>query len=98
MRTITELYSLKGRVYLWFSGTSAYEHFRKTATGESYSLPVGDDDVLALHPDFQFAHTGWAGHVLFHNPKACHGDKLVRVDYTKWISGANDYIYHGDGK
>ena len=98
MRTITELYSLKGRVYLWFNSTAAFDHFRKTADEEGFVLPCGHDDVLALHTDFEFVHPGWAGHMLFHNPEACYRDKLVRVDYTKWISGARDYIYHGDGR
>lgn len=98
MRTITELYSLKGRVYLRVGSHAAYEHFRKTAIAEGFTLPDGYDDIIALHADFSFAHPGWAGHMLFHNPKACYGDKLIRVDYTKWISGARDYIYHEDGQ
>lgn len=98
MRTITELYSLKGRVYLRFGSNAAFEHFRKTAEGEGFTLPIGNDDILALHADFSFVHPGWAGHMLFHNPNACYGDKLVRVEYQKWISGAEDYICRGDGQ
>jgi len=98
MRKITELYSLKGRVYLWFNSPAAFDHFVKTADAEGFTLPRGRDDVLALHPNFEFVHTGFAGHMLFHNPEACYGDKLVRVDFTKWISGARDFIYHGDGR
>ena len=96
MRTITELYSLKGRVYLRVGSIATYEHFRKTATGEGFSLPDGYDDIFAFHSDYKFVHPGFAGHMLFHNPKACYGDNLIRVDYTKWISGAKSYIYHGD--
>ena len=98
MRTITELYSLEGRIYLFINSSQAYKHFAETARKEGFSLPIGEDDVFALHSDFSFCHTGWAGHMLFHNPNACYDEKLVRVDYTKWISGADDYIYHDDGR
>ena len=53
---------------------------------------------MALHPGFEFWHTGWAGHMLFHNPGGSGAEILIRVDYSKWISGAEDYLYHGDGK
>ena len=98
MRTITELYSLEGRVYLFFNSSQTYKHFAETARKEGFALPAGEDDVLALHSDFSFCHTGWTGHLLFHNPASCNGENLVRVDYTKWISGADDFIYRGNGK
>ena len=98
MRTITELYSLEGHVYLFFSSSQTYKHFYETARKEGFALPAGEDDVLALHPDFSFCHTGWAGHLLFHNLVSFDEEKLVRVDYSKWISGSDNYIYHGDRK
>ena len=69
MRTITELYSLEGRVYLFFSSSQTYKHFAETARKEGFALPTGEDDVLALNPDFSFCHTGWAGHLLFYKEK-----------------------------
>ena len=98
MRTITQLYSLKGRVYLRFGNAAAFAHFSKTASAEGFALPIGADDILALRPDFSFAHPGWAGHTLFRNPNACSGGRLIRVDYVKWISGAKNYIWCGDGR
>ena len=98
MRTITELYSIEGRIYLFINSSQAYKHFSEAAGKEGFTLPEGEDDILALHSDFSFCHTGWAGHLLFHNPRACVGEDIIRVDYNKWISGADDYIYHGDGK
>ena len=94
MRTITELYTLKGCVYVRFCSDAAYEHFKKLAKEEGFTIPAGDDDILALDPGFKFCHPGWAGHMFFY-----HGDKKpIRIDYFKWIIGADDYIYHGDGK
>ena len=98
MRTITDLYTLKGRIYVWFGTISAHDHFRKKAKEEGFTIKGGDDDILALHPGFEFWHTGWAGHMLFHNPGGSGAEILIRVDYSKWISGAEDYLYHGDGK
>ena len=93
MRTITELYSLTGKVYLYIGNEQAFNHFSKKAIEEGFNLPIGEDDILALNQDFSFSHTGWAGHMLFHNPDSYVDGKLIRVDYAKWISGADDYAY-----
>ena len=98
MRTIKELYSLKGKVYLWLGSSQAYDYFIKTATEEGFKLPKGEDDILALDDDWSFCHPGFVGHMAFHNASSVSGQKLIRVDYNKWISGAEDYLYHGDGK
>ena len=98
MRTIKELYTLKGKVYLWLGSTQAYHHFVQTATEEGFKLPIGEDDILALNSDWSFSHPGFIGHMAFHNASSVPGQKLIRVDYNKWISGADDYLYHGDRK
>ena len=97
MRTITELYLLKGRVYVWFESVRAYEHFRRLAIAEGFSVP-DDADIVSLQSGWRFIAAHWAGHMLFYNPSASKGEPLVRVDYTRWIVGAEDYIFHGDGK
>lgn len=94
MRTITELYTLQGRVYLFINSKQAYNHFAENALKEGFILPEGENDVFALQRNFTFCHTGWAGHMLFHNPKLCAADRIIRIDYIRWISGADDYIYH----
>ena len=98
MRTIKELYSLEGKVYLWLDSTVAFEQFIASAKDEGFSLPIGEDDILVLNEDWSFSHTGFVGHLAFHNAASVSGKKLIRVDYNKWISGAEDYLYHGDGK
>jgi len=90
MRTLTELYSLKGRVYLYFETKQSFDHFTEEAKKEHFKLPVGYDDILAIQSDFSFCHPGWAGHMLFHNPSSTV-DMINRVDYIKWISGSFDY-------
>lgn len=92
MRTIKELYSLGKKVYLYLGSTGAYNDFKNTAASEGFKLPEGQDDVLALQNDWTFCHAGFVGHMAFHNPTATKG--IIRVDYTKWITGAVDYLYH----
>jgi len=89
MRTLTQLYSLEGKVYLFINSEQAYEVFTKKATEEGFTLPKVTDDILALNPDFSFSHPGLVGHMKFHNDK--HG--LIRIDFIKWIGGANNYLY-----
>ncbi len=96
MRTLTELYTLGGRIYL-FVRAKSYEHFAVTAKEEGFRLPTGTNDIFALQPDFSFCHTGWAGHMAFHcADKPENGNHLKRIDYVKWISGAEDYLYNKD--
>ena len=98
MRTIKELYSLEGKIYLWLGSTGAFEHFIASAKDEGFSLPIVKDDVLVLNENWSFCHHGFVGHMAFHNAAYVSGKKLIRVDYNKWISDAEDYLYHGDGK
>ena len=98
MRTIKELYTLKGKVYLWIGSSGAFHQFAITAKEEGFLLPRGEDDVLALNDDWSFCHPGFVGHMAFHNASSASGQKLIRADYNRWISGAEDYLYHGDGK
>ena len=93
MRTLTELYTLKGRVYLFVRGKSN-EHFANTAKNEGFQMPIGSDDIFALHDDFSFCHTGYLGHMFFYSSHECDGlgNHFYRVDYVKWIMGANDYL------
>ena len=95
MRTIKELYSLGKKVYLYLGSARTYNDFKSVASLEGFRLPDGQDDVLALQNDWSFCHTGFIGHMAFHNPTAAKG--IVRVDYSKWISGAEDFLYH-DGE
>ena len=92
MRTIKELYSLAKKVYLYLGSTGAYNDFKNTAAQEGFKLPEGQDDVLALQDDWSFCHTGFVGHFAFHSSKAAKG--IIRVNYAKWITGADDYLYH----
>ena len=98
MRTVKELYSLEGKVYLWLGSTGSFEQFIVSAKDEGFSLPIGEDDILVLNEDWSFCHPGFVGHMAFHNAASVSGKELIRVDYNKWISGAEDYLYHGDGK
>ena len=98
MRTIKELYTLKGKVYLRLESSQAYHHFARAAAAEGFRLPRGEDDILALNADWSFSHPGFVGHAAFYHAKPAAGVPLLRVDYTRWIAGADDYLYTGSGK
>lgn len=98
MRTIKELYTINGKVYLWIGNTGAYNHFVQAAKEEGFRLLEGEDDIFSLNADWSFSHPGFVGHMAFHNTNRVSGKELIRVDYTKWISGAGDYLYYGDDK
>ena len=98
MRTIKELYTLKGKVYLRLGNTQAYHHFEKAAEAEGFKLPTGEDDILALNSDWSFSHPGFVGHIAFYNSKTVGDIPLIRIDYTRWIAGSDDYLYDGNGK
>ena len=55
MRTISELYSIEGRIYLFINSSQAYKHFSETAGKEGFTLPEGEDDVLHFTLIFRFA-------------------------------------------
>ena len=95
MRTLTELYTIGGRIYL-FVRAKSYDHFAAVAKNEGFRLPKSTDDIFSLQPDFSFCHTGWAGHMAFHANGSSENNSIKRIDYVKWISGAEDYLYHKD--
>lgn len=46
------------------------------------------EDIMALKADGTICFLGWAGHMCYHqSPNAA-----IRIDYEKYIDGADDYI------
>ena len=94
MRTIKELYSLGQKVYLYLGSTGTYNDFARLAKKEGFKLPEGQDDILALQDDWSFCHPGFIGHMAFYHSISA---RIIKIDYSKWISGANDFHYCGGG-
>ena len=99
MRTIAELLNLDGRVYVHLSSKNVAKIFLQNAESEGFRFGDGKkptkrkwDDIYALNKDFTLNFVGYIGHIAFHHPSYFDNDKLIRIDYCAYLSGAENYI------
>lgn len=99
MRTIAELLNLDCRVYVYVTSKNIRRLFLKNAQEEDFRFADGVkstrrrayDDIYALNKDFTINYVGYIGHIAFH-PSNFDDDKLIRIDYATYLSGAKNYI------
>lgn len=100
MRTIAELLNLDGRVYVYVPSKNIRRLFLKNAQ-EGFMFGDGVkptrrrayDDIYALNKDFTLNFVGYNGHIAFHHPQIfTNKPDLIRVDYSAYLSGAENYI------
>ena len=82
--------------YIYCRSKNIAKRFLQDAESEGFTFGDGTaptqkdaDDIFALYEDFTISYTGWAGHMLFRNPGS---GNVVRIDYGKYLSGADEYI------
>lgn len=100
MRTIANLLNLNGRVYVYVPSKNIRRLFLKNAQEEGFMFADGVkptrrrayDDIYALNKDFTLNFVGYNGHIAFLYPKCFKSDKLIRIDYSAYLSGAENYI------
>lgn len=100
MRTIANLLNLDGRVYVYVPSKNIRRLFLKNAQDEGFMFADGVkptrrrayDDIYALNKDFTLNFVGYIGHIAFHHPSYFDNDKLIRIDYSAYLSGAENYI------
>lgn len=100
MRTIANLLNLDGRVYVYVPSKNIRRLFLKNAQEEGFMFADGVkptrrrayDDIYALNKDFTLNFVGSIGHIAFHHPQCFKTDKLIRIDYSAYLSGAENYI------
>ena len=103
MRTVGELLLNNGIIYVWFSTQELCRHFLKQAEREGFSFGDGvkptkreTDDYLAINPDWTLNYIGLMGRMAFAGAKYMgwgkDRQKIIRIDYAKYISGRRDYI------
>ena len=101
MRTIANLLNLDGRVYVYVPSKNIRRLFLKNAGEEGFRFGDGVkptrrrayDDIYALNKDFTLNFVGYNGHLAFHHPRFFTNDvDLIRVDYSAYLSGAENYI------
>lgn len=95
MRTIRNLISQEKKVYLLLKDPATRYRFMSDALREGIGygdgVSVADrpvEDIMALRPDGTICFLGWAGHMCYHISK----DTALRIDYEKYIAGAEDYL------
>ncbi len=99
MRTVSNLLSLDGKIFVFLRSGNICERFLKEAEAEGFTFGDGElptqrerSDIYALHQDWTISYVGWAGHLAFHHPEISSAEPLVRVDYGKYLSGREDYV------
>lgn len=99
MRTVKQLLNLDGRVYVYLSSKFVAQVFLKNAQAEGFRFRDGKkptrrkwDDIYALNHNFTLNYVGWIGHIAFYHPEMPSNEKLIRVDYSAYISGSDNYI------
>lgn len=100
MRTVGNLLSLEGRVYVYLPSITISKLFLKNAQEEGFTFGDGvkpthrdTSDIFALNRDWTINYVGWAGHMAFHYSQTVSGQPLIRVDYGKFLSGCRDFIF-----
>lgn len=98
MNTVKNLLSLDGRVYVYVPDEKIAARFLENAQSEGFTVgdkkptEAGYSDIFALNGDMTLSYPGFIGHMAFRSPKAC-SFKLIRVDYERYLSGSEDYIF-----
>ena len=101
MRTIRYLSKLTGRVYVYLANAEAGIRFLQQAEAEGYTYPDGVkptergySEIMAINHDRTINFVGTNGRTAFQSgAKAVGSEQMIRVDYEKYLSGADDYYY-----
>lgn len=100
MRTIANLLNLDGRVYVYVPSKNIRRLFLKNAGDEGFTFAGGVkttrrrayDDIYALNKDFTLNFVDYNRYIAFHHPSCFDNDNLIRIDYSAYFSGAENYI------
>lgn len=99
MRTITELLSLEGRVYVYAENEAIRDQFLEQAQEEGFLFGDGIlptkrplDTIYALNKDKTMNFLGMWGTLAFKNPSMA-SYVITRVDYKKYINFEEEFIF-----
>ena len=97
MRTIRNLINPEKKVYIYLPNDTIQHQFMSDAQyeGITYADNVKPterlaDEIMALQADGTICFVGFVGRMCFQS----NADNAVRIDYEKYINGADDYIIH----
>ena len=100
MRTVSNLLTLNGQVYIYLASANLSALFFKNAENEGVTFGDGrrptesqTADIIALNTDWTINYVGWAGHMAFRYPQVVAGEPLVRVDYGRYLAGCDEFTF-----
>lgn len=95
MRKIKELLQYGKKVYIVLPTKAIQYRFMSDADREGITFGDGvkatdrmAGDIMALLPGGHICFVGWVGRMCFKQG----GDSVLRVDYERYINGANSYL------
>ena len=96
MRSIKNLLKLNGRIYLYLQDEKIGKLFLENAEKEGFTFGDGvnptkrkADSIFAINDDFTINYVGYIGHLAFNSSV----DKIVRIDYYKYLSDDDEYVF-----
>lgn len=101
MRTVSNLSQLNGRVYVYLANAQIGDQFMQQAEDEGFTFHDGTlpsarcyDNVMAINHDKTLNYVGTNGRIAFDaGAEAIGSERLIRVDYEKYLSGADNYSF-----
>lgn len=92
-RTIKKLSEMDGKVFVYIANAETGKAFVEQARAEGYECGDQAAEVMAVNKDMTITYVGSVGSMAFHSgAKKIGDDELVRIDFGKYIAGADDYI------
>lgn len=93
MRTVSELLNQNGRVYVYLSSEEVCDRFLHDTEKEGFTFCDGvtpterkGADIYALNRNRTINYVGFIGYIAFQSAKRIGNQKLVKIDYEKYIS------------
>ena len=99
MITLVDLLSLDGRVYIYLRSCLISRKFLQDAEAEGFTfcdgvLPTNrhESDIFALNKDRTINYVGFCGHVAFQAAGTVSQQRLIKVDYERFLNGNVDFF------
>ena len=94
MRTISNLLSLEGRIFVYLKNEKLQRQFLRDAEAEGFTFHDGTkptlrpiDSIYALNRDHTINYVGIVGHVAYDYAVTVSGRRLIRINYEQYLTG-----------
>lgn len=101
MRTITNLLSLDGRVYVYLKNEAVARKFLMDAEAEDFTFGDGTkpsekeaSNFIVINLNMTVSYATLIGRIALQCAEMVSGSTLVRIDYSRYITDAEDYVMY----